>query len=174
MKKLCSLLLALALLFSCTGCADNEDYYEKEEKEEAIKLKHEEANFWDIWETSGSIEILTCGEIWETEDFSLQMSTDSEMDTIQFDLLTKNATFKECYEDGDFHIEVFIAGDTQKMLFYDKMFFLDALMNFDGESVDEELEGNYHTADESFFSEDDPIAVLIITEGTVYKGVFFD
>jgi hypothetical protein len=174
MKKLFSLLLALALLLSCTGCANNESYddgYDDDGDYEAARLKFELDEFWDIWWTSEDVAYCSFDKTWSTDSFELKASlgSDDEPNTVHFDLTTQR-TFEECME-GGLIIRIYAEGDSDEIIIDESLYYLHSLVEFD-EEYETVKHYNHSTATIEVPDNCDNIGVLIITDGSVYKGVF--
>lgn len=178
MKRIFCLLLCLALVFGFSSC--EKTYNESDVDDSYLEgLERGEKNmFLNLWKASSYPKMLTYGETWETEDFSLSF-TDSKVEaTHSYDydgyehllkckLTLKNFTIDEGVENKHIYLGMYSYSTPGKweMIVADYDYYhLSAIIE------DDYTFGSY-TSSPSFELYDNPeyIATIIVIDGNLYK-----
>ena len=170
MKKFIIILSVLIIVFcSLTSCSSSQNIPSADDSyAEGLEQGYEDVflNLW--WASAPGANILEPGELWETDHFSLRISSDKNEQgmNIHIELTTHNISISECFDDQKMLFNVFsYDGNQFDGLLTDDLFYMYALL--------EEVTDNTAHATVGVYDTTDRIAILLAIGGSIYKATYY-
>ena len=174
MKRLFAVFLCLSLCACLSSCqretsssSVNESYLE------GIDQGREDF-FFDLWQASYSVNAKKCGDLWETDDFSLMITTKRKTEVsyaenapyIEVDFTLNGGTIQSYYDGNEILFCVYSDGKDGWSRIWDSYYYYDYFLMSDG------LNGNRGNADVRIYEGTKRLAVLIVINGSVYTASY--
>lgn len=159
---LSAIVLSFCVLSSCS--ANQKDSLDSDAYLDGLEQGYKDV-FLNLWWAAGPINIVKTDVSWETEHFSLYVSTDetAEGKSVHFELTTHSHTISECFDEQEMLFNVFSYSNGQyDALLTGDLFYMYAQLEYVSE--------NTAHATVRLNDSTDQVALLIAVDGLIYKA----
>ena len=176
MKKLFSVVLCLCICICLSACqrepsssSVNDSYIEGVDQ-------GKEDFFLDLWQASYNLNTKKCGDLWETDDFSLMITTkrktevyyDENAPYIELDFTLNEGTIENYYEGNEILFCIYSQGKDGWSRIWDSNIYYDYFLM----QGDDGIIGRSGNADVRIYEGTNRLAVLIVINGSVYAASY--
>ena len=174
MKRLIAVFICLCLCVSLSSCQRKTSGSSVDDSYlEGIEQGREDF-FLELWQASYNPNTKKCGERWETDDFSLLITTkrktevayDENAPYIEVDFALDRGTIENYYEGNEILFCIYSYGKDGWSRIWDSYLYYDYFLIMDG------LDGNKGNADVRIYEGTKRLAVLIVINGTIYAASY--
>ena len=183
MKNICIFVLCVILVLGLSSCT-----YEKEDCPKCDNQFHSGYDkavkdvFFDNFNASVDFTTLFCGDVWNTEHFTLIMCDKlyGEDWVLNYDITLKNTTIADCLQYENFYFNIYSCYESEndgrdgEMILESDGFIWDGVIDYEGTT--EEYEKGNNVKSKCFLYEDveyQNFLIVITTEGCIYSAVYY-
>lgn len=173
MKSFISVIIAIVLCVSMSSCSSNQVVSSDDSYLEGIEQGKQDI-FIDLWMASSNVSILSFGDIWETDHFSLEIQGKRKTEVayeqnapyIEFNLTLNGITIEECAKRDKmlFNIYSITDGKWNMVLGYDDYYAYTALQH---------LDGNNGIGDVGIYENTEFLVVIIVIDSCIYTARYY-
>lgn len=168
MKKGIVIILLTAMCVTLSSCVQSQGASVSDDAYiEGIEQGYEDV-FTNLWYASTGVIILEPGELWETDHFSVLITSGQDKcgENIHIELATLDLTITECFDEQQMLFNVFSYDGSQfDGLLTGDLFYMNALLEDVGKYTAEATVGFYDTTE--------CIAILVVVDGCIYKAIYY-
>ena len=132
--------------------------------------------FLDLWQASYNPNAKKCGDLWETDDFSLMITTKRKTEVsyaendpyIEVDFALNRGTIEQYYEGNEILFCIYSHGEDGWSRIWDSNIYYDYFLM----QGDDGIIGRSGNTDVRIYEETNRLAVLIVINGSVYAASY--